>query len=168
MKKKLKFLRNTALVALTLLITLSLGTALSARMTVKAAESYESLKIFSEILSIVQKNYVEDAETKDLIYGAVKGMLSSLDPHSSFMPPEAFTEMQVETKGKFGGVGIEITMKDVLRFSVVGEDDDTYEVSIERDMDNIGNLQASCSCNNAQVGDLCLHRFWLGQSNLII
>ena len=52
-------------------------------------------------------------------------------------------------------------MKDVLRFSVVGEDDDTYEVSIERDMDNIGNLQVLCSCNNAQVGDLCLHRFWV-------
>lgn len=112
MKKKLKFLRTIALVALTLLITLSLGTAMSVRMTAKAEGSYESLKIFSDILSIVQKNYVEDVDTKDLIYGAVKGMLTSLDPHSSFMPPEAFTEMQVETKGRFGGVGIEITMKD--------------------------------------------------------
>ncbi len=112
MKKRTKYLRTTAFVALTLLISLSLGSAMSGRMTAIAAGTYENLKIFSEVLSIVQKNYVEEVETKDLIYGAVKGMLASLDPHSSFMPPEAFTEMKVETKGSFGGVGIEITMRE--------------------------------------------------------
>lgn len=124
MNKQKKFFKTIALVALTLLITLSLGTALSGRMTATAAGTYENLKIFSQILTIVQKNYVEEVNTKDLIYGAVKGMLSSLDPHSSFMPPEAFSEMQVETKGKFGGVGIEITMREGV-LTVVSPIEDT-------------------------------------------
>lgn len=124
MKSLLKQLRTITLVALMLLITLALGSAMSGRMTAKAAGTYENLKIFSEILSIVQKNYVEEVDAKDLIYGAVKGMLTSLDPHSSFMPPEAFTEMQVETKGSFGGVGIEITMRDRV-LTVVSPIEDT-------------------------------------------
>jgi len=69
-------------------------------------EGYEELKVFSEALSIVRKNYVEDVKPKDLIYGAIKGMLSSLDPHSAFMTPEQYKEMQVDTKGEFGGIGI--------------------------------------------------------------
>jgi carboxyl-terminal processing protease len=75
-------------------------------------DTYEKLKVFTEILSLVQSNYVEDVNSKDLIYGAVKGMLDTLDPHSAFMTPEAFKEMQVETQGSFGGLGIEITVKD--------------------------------------------------------
>jgi carboxyl-terminal processing protease len=75
-------------------------------------DTYEKLKVFTEILSLVQSNYVEEVNSRDLIYGAVKGMLETLDPHSAFMPPEAFKEMQVETQGSFGGLGIEITVKD--------------------------------------------------------
>lgn len=75
-------------------------------------DTYEKLKVFTEILSLVQSNYVEEVNSRDLIYGAVKGMLETLDPHSAFMPPEAFREMQVETQGSFGGLGIEITVKD--------------------------------------------------------
>jgi len=77
-------------------------------------DTYEKLKVFTEILSLVQGNYVDDVNSKELIYGAVKGMLETLDPHSSFMPPDAFREMQVETQGAFGGLGIEITVKDRL------------------------------------------------------
>jgi carboxyl-terminal processing protease len=80
--------------------------------TTAIEETYEKLKIFTEILSLVQSNYVDDVNSKELIYGAIKGMLESLDPHSAFMPPEAFQEMQVETHGSFGGLGIEITVKD--------------------------------------------------------
>jgi carboxyl-terminal processing protease len=75
-------------------------------------DTYEKLKVFTEILSLVQSNYVEEVNSRDLIYGAVKGMLDTLDPHSAFMTPEAFKEMQVETQGSFGGLGIEITVKD--------------------------------------------------------
>ena len=75
-------------------------------------DTYDKLKVFTEILSLIQSNYVEEVNSQDLIYGAVKGMLDTLDPHSAFMPPDAFKEMQVETQGSFGGLGIEITVKD--------------------------------------------------------
>lgn len=75
-------------------------------------ERYEDLKIFTEVLSYVEANYVEEVEPELVIRGAILGMLRSLDPHSSFMPPEMFSEMQVETEGRFGGLGIEITIRD--------------------------------------------------------
>ena len=82
------------------------------RGTTAVEDTYDKLKVFTEVLSLIQSNYVDDVNSKDLIYGAVKGMLDTLDPHSSFMPPESFKEMQVETQGSFGGLGIEITVKD--------------------------------------------------------
>ena len=75
-------------------------------------DSYERLKVFTEVLSLIQANYVDEAKPRDLIYGGIKGMLETLDPHSSFLPPDIFKEMQVETQGSFGGLGIEITVKD--------------------------------------------------------
>src|SRR3990172_2121919 len=79
---------------------------------VLGGESYEELRVFAETLSLVQKNYVEETKTKDLVYGAIKGMLSELDPHTNFMEPVAYKEMQVDTKGEFGGLGIQISVKD--------------------------------------------------------
>src|ERR1043166_1027330 len=77
---------------------------------------YENLKVFTEALSYVESNYVEEVESEKVIQGAIRGMLKTLDPHSSFMPPDVYREMQVETEGRFGGLGIEITMRDdVLR-----------------------------------------------------
>jgi carboxyl-terminal processing protease len=80
--------------------------------TTAIEDTYEKLKVFTEILSQVQGNYVDEVNSRDLIYGAIRGMLEALDPHSAFMTPETFREMQVETQGKFGGLGIEITVKD--------------------------------------------------------
>ncbi len=77
-----------------------------------ATESYEELRTFSEVLTQVQKNYVDETKVKDLVQGAIRGMLSTLDPHSAYMTPEMYKEMQVETKGEFGGVGIQIGVKD--------------------------------------------------------
>ena len=74
--------------------------------------TYEQLKIFGSVLDLVQRNYVEEIPPKKLIYGAVQGMLKSLDPHSSFMKPEDYKELQIETKGIFTGIGIEISLKD--------------------------------------------------------
>jgi carboxyl-terminal processing protease len=71
--------------------------------------TYEKLKVFSEVYALVKQNYVEDVDDKDLLYGAIHGMMDALDPHSSFMPPDAFKEMKVDTRGEFGGIGIEIT-----------------------------------------------------------
>jgi len=77
-------------------------------------DTRDQLSVFAEALGIVEDNHVEPKDTKKLIYGAIKGMTSSLDAHSSFMAPEEFKELQIETKGSFSGIGIEITLKDNL------------------------------------------------------
>ncbi|MFH2144497.1 MAG: S41 family peptidase [Candidatus Omnitrophota bacterium] len=77
-------------------------------------ELYEQIEIFSDALTAVQHDYVEEIQTKDVIYGALKGMLAALDPYSQFMDPDIFKELQVETEGEFGGLGIEITLRDNL------------------------------------------------------
>jgi len=77
-----------------------------------ASESYEELKVFAEVLTQVKKHYVEEVKTNDLVHGAVRGMLKTLDPHSAYMTPEMYKEMRVETKGEFEGLGIQIGIKD--------------------------------------------------------
>ncbi len=110
---------------LTLLLGLVLVFGLSHSPTVHALTyTYENLKIFSEVLSLVQKNYVTEVDNDKLIEGAIKGMLKELDPHTSYMPRDAYREMQVETEGKFGGLGIEITLKDDI-LTVVSPIEDT-------------------------------------------
>jgi len=93
-------------------------------LSAKGYENYEHLKIFSDALSLIQKNYVDEVDLQQAMYNAIEGMVSKLDPHSSFMPPEIYREMEVETKGKFGGLGIEITLRDGL-LTVVAPIDDT-------------------------------------------
>jgi len=75
---------------------------------------YRQVELFSDTLAIIHNEYVEDTKPKDLIYGSLKGMLASLDPHSQFMDPETYNELKVDTEGRFGGLGIEITIKDGL------------------------------------------------------
>ena len=75
-------------------------------------ETYENLKVFSEAITYIQENYVDNVDNSELIYGAIKGMLKDLDPHSSFMTSDMYKEMQVDTRGRFEGIGIEITIKD--------------------------------------------------------
>ena len=72
---------------------------------------YEDIELFTDALSVIQLDYVEEKGSKDLIYGALKGMLQSLDPHSQFMDPDTYNEVKIETGGRFGGLGIEITIK---------------------------------------------------------
>lgn len=79
-----------------------------------AKDSYESLKSFTDVLALVQKNYVEDVEIDTLVNGAIKGMLQTLDPHSGYLVPDLYKELKVETKGEFGGLGIEITIRNGL------------------------------------------------------
>ncbi len=74
-------------------------------------DEYNYLKLFADVLKIVKENYVEEPETKKLIYGALNGMLTSLDPFSGFFPPEKYREFMEETEGEFGGIGIEISME---------------------------------------------------------
>ena len=73
---------------------------------------YEQLNLFGEVFDRIRSGYVEDVISSDLISAAIRGMLTSLDPHSGYMPPESFQDMQVDTKGAFGGLGIEVTQED--------------------------------------------------------
>ncbi len=108
-----------AMVSVILLGLLVVGSGLSpvwAQVSEKKSkattvDSYEKLKTFSEILSLLEANYVEKLDANELIDGAIRGMLKTLDPHTSYLPPEAFKQMKVETSGRFGGLGIEITIK---------------------------------------------------------
>ncbi|HEY2988445.1 MAG TPA: S41 family peptidase [Candidatus Binatia bacterium] len=87
-------------------------------------EDYESLETFTSILSIVKKNYVDDVNAKDLVAGAINGMLSSLDPHSAYLTPDLYKELQMDTQGRFGGLGIEITIRNGI-LTVVSPIEDT-------------------------------------------
>lgn len=73
---------------------------------------YEQLDLFGDIFERIRAAYVEEVDEKDLIQSAINGMLTSLDPHSSYLPPEDFDDMQVQTRGEFGGLGIEVTQED--------------------------------------------------------
>lgn len=75
-------------------------------------KTYRQLEVFANILSILQENYVEEIDTQQAVDGAIRGLLLTLDPHSSYLTPEEFQELQEETSGSFSGVGIEITIKD--------------------------------------------------------
>ena len=97
--------------SLLVVLTLSLGGSVASK-SADNSETYVQLKLFSEVLDIVQKQYVDEVPPKDLIYSAIKGTLRGLDPHSSFLDPDSYKEMQVETSGSFGGLGIEITLRD--------------------------------------------------------
>ncbi|MBP1752278.1 MAG: peptidase [Geobacteraceae bacterium] len=97
--------------ALSMLVVV-IGIGAQHRCAAEGGSDYEAIELFTDVLAIVKKNYVEDVDTKKLIYGAINGMLSSLDPHSSFMPPDMYKELKIDTKGSFGGLGIEITIKD--------------------------------------------------------
>ena len=95
-------------------------------------KTYEKLKVFTDVLEIVKKSYVEDVMTEDLITGAIEGMLNSLDPHSAYLDPDIYREFQLETKGSFGGLGIEIAIKDgTLTVIAPIEDTPAYRAGIQ-------------------------------------
>ena len=94
--------------------------------------AYNKLKVFSEILSLIESNYVDPTKNDSMIEGAISGMVKSLDPHTSYMSPVSYKEMQVETTGKFGGLGIEISIRDgVLTVVSPIEDTPAFRVGIK-------------------------------------
>ena len=88
------------------------------------SELYQQLNLFGDVLERIRRDYVEPADEKLLIENAINGMLSSLDPHSSYMNPKTYKDMQVQTRGEFGGLGIEVTMESGV-IKVVSPIDDT-------------------------------------------
>ncbi|MFN8625404.1 MAG: S41 family peptidase [Candidatus Binatia bacterium] len=102
------------------------------RVSAVAKETYDNIEVFTNALALVQKNYVDPVTTKQLIDGAITGMLSALDPHSSYLPPDLFKELQVDTRGSFGGLGIEITThNNVLTVVSPIEDTPAYRAGVK-------------------------------------
>ena len=128
--KKNKWLISVAIAAGVCLIVVQ---ELAVRRAQALPESsYEELETFANVLTIVQKNYVEPVSTKQLINGAITGMLSSLDPHSAYLTPDLYKDLQIETRGSFGGLGIEITIKNgVLTVVSPIEDTPAYKAGIK-------------------------------------
>ena len=107
-------------VSIVLLVFLSPGISAGADIELEASPTpqsvpdrsiYDNLELFTRVMEIVNDKYVEDVKRQELIYGALDGMMKSLDDYSQFMEPQVYKEMKVETKGEFGGVGIEITLR---------------------------------------------------------
>jgi carboxyl-terminal processing protease len=107
-----------------MLVGTLLGLLVGGRFAANAQNTYEKLDLFSDILAQVQNTYVDEIDPEKLIYGAIDGMLETLDPHSSFLPPESYKEMQADTSGSFGGLGIEITVEDKV-LTVISPIEDT-------------------------------------------
>ncbi len=99
-----------ALFALLLIDGRSLPEALAKDRT--SLSLYDQLKVFTDVLAIVERDYVKPVDSKQLVEGAIKGMLTTLDPHSGYLDPDFYQDLQVQTKGEFGGLGIEITIKE--------------------------------------------------------
>jgi carboxyl-terminal processing protease len=100
------------LVLLIAVIFWTVGSGFYRNLSADNAETYKGLKLFSDVIELVEDNYVDPVDPKELIEKAIQGMVHSLDPHSALLSPDDFKELQVDTQGEFTGIGVSITMKD--------------------------------------------------------
>ncbi|SHL76973.1 carboxyl-terminal processing protease [Roseovarius marisflavi] len=108
-----KFLMAASAGILTgVVVTTQVAAPLLAQEATDSIDVYEQLDLFGDIFERIRAQYVEDVDTKDLVEAAINGMLTSLDPHSSYLSPDDSENMQVQTRGEFGGLGIEVTQED--------------------------------------------------------
>ncbi|MBV9992727.1 MAG: S41 family peptidase [Alphaproteobacteria bacterium] len=117
-------MKRFALVALGGVIGFSAAGLLPAVRAANDVSTYRQLDLFADAFRSVRQNYVRPVQDKELVNAAIEGMVSELDPHSSYMDPKNYADMQIQTKGEFGGVGIEVTMEDGL-IKVISPIDDT-------------------------------------------
>ncbi|MBS3906979.1 MAG: S41 family peptidase [Syntrophaceae bacterium] len=122
--KSMRSFKIISAILLVFILGVTVGLGRFHKVSALSNPIYEDLKVFTDVLGLLQKEYVEETKSKDVIYGAIKGMLETLDPHSAFMPPNMYKEMQEETKGRFEGLGIEITVKEGV-LTVVSPIEDT-------------------------------------------
>ncbi len=123
-----KFIQLGLVLSVFLVISVQMGSSALA----KSQDHYLNLQLFAKVMNLVQKYYVEDVDTKKLIYGGIKGMLQELDPHTNFLPPDIYEEFENETSGKFGGLGIEITVQDgILTIISPIEDTPAYKAGLQ-------------------------------------
>jgi len=115
--------------------------AAASRQAAQADVVYGKLKVFGDVLSVIQNSYVEEVKVDDLVTGAIKGMLQNLDPHSSYLTPDMMKQVEVETRGMFGGLGIEIGVKDgVLTVIAPIEDTPAFRAGLKA-MDQIVRIE---------------------------
>src|SRR6201999_1170251 len=110
--------------ALTLFVTQPRAVMMGSMARASTSDTYRQLNLFGDVFERVRADYVEKPDDSKLIESAINGMLAGLDPHSSYMEPKSFRDMQIQTRGEFGGLGIEVTMEDGL-IKVVAPIDDT-------------------------------------------
>jgi carboxyl-terminal processing protease len=123
-KTSLLFLGALAGVLVTLIITQPHALLAGSAARAAVSDTYRELNLFGDVFERVRADYVERPDDSKLVESAINGMLAGLDPHSSYMDPKSFRDMQVQTRGEFGGLGIEVTMEDGL-VKVVAPIDDT-------------------------------------------
>ncbi len=123
-KTSLVFLGAMAGAAAALLVTQPHSLLAGSAARAAASDTYRELNLFGDVFERVRADYVEKPDDSKLVESAINGMLAGLDPHSSYMDPKSFRDMQVQTRGEFGGLGIEVTMEDGL-VKVVAPIDDT-------------------------------------------
>src|SRR6185437_10359196 len=123
-KTSLILLGAAAGAAMTLLATQPRLMFIGSTAKAAAADTYRQLNLFGDVFERVRADYVEKPDDSKLVESAINGMLAGLDPHSSYMDPKSFRDMQVQTRGEFGGLGIEVTMEDGL-IKVVAPIDET-------------------------------------------
>jgi carboxyl-terminal processing protease len=111
-KSKVWILSLGGILGLVLTTAVGVGFFLGARRGVQAENTYEKLELLSDVLYTIQKNYVDETNSDKLLDGAIRGMVTSLDPYSSFLNRDEYQEINVETKGKFGGLGIEVAIRE--------------------------------------------------------
>src|SRR3989344_7776529 len=126
MKKRFLFGMVAFLVAANLFLGFKVFQARAAADDKDKESAYANVALMTRVMEIVRKDYVEgeNVSYKDLTYNALKGMLSSLDPHSQFMEPDSFDDMRSETEGQFGGIGIQIGVKDNI-ITIIAPMEDT-------------------------------------------
>lgn len=107
-----------------LVVAVQVSGPITAQENARSQSTYEQLDLFGDIFERIRSDYVEETDDTALIEAAINGMLTSLDPHSSYLPPQDYSDMQVETRGEFGGLGIEVTQQDGF-VKVVSPIDDT-------------------------------------------
>src|ERR1700751_5514681 len=110
--------------ALTLFVTQPRSILMGSSARAATSDTYRQLNLFGDVFERVRTDYVEKPDDSKLVESAISGMLAGLDPHSSYMDAKSFRDMQVQTRGEFGGLGIEVTMEDGL-IKVVSPIDDT-------------------------------------------
>jgi carboxyl-terminal processing protease len=126
-------MRKKFIVATVILIFVFMGAMIGRWSAAQNTDSvYEDLRTFTEVFSTIKKNYVEEVKPKELIRSAIKGMINSLDPHSAYLTPQEYKDFQSETKGEFGGIGIQIGIKDnALTVIAPIEDTPAYRAGIK-------------------------------------